>query len=366
VFPTTTAANQFFTAVECAYFFTTLVVVPTTPPPLIFFGYFISNYNVAGNTVTFDYTFEQPYFSVCGVDSTPYLTDADFPSGTTLGQQGLVASCEGRALQFTAIASEPVPISWSANVPYLTTLNPAVINVRLQRSLFDLLLNEAIITATANSVECGTQTATVTVGISPQIQFRFLQPSGVVSGFSGPNLSFAGGFLAINTTVVTETWQVFGYTGPSPSSGTGGSFTLSGIGVSALITIKYTVTDIYGNSADQFILATTNADFEKLHFSAFYAVAPTNTGFLLNYTPTGGLNTTYLPPPTLDEAGIDFDNDNIYEQTTSAITPATLTHDYMALGTYKGRIGVSTNNVPPWSAIPLGTGSRTEFVVVFY
>jgi len=364
-FPTTTAANEFFAAVECAYFFTTLVVVPTTPPPMVFFGYFISNYNVAGNTVTFDYTFEQPYFSVCGVDSTPYITDADFPSGTTLGQQGLVASCEGRALQFTAIASEPVPISWSANVPYLTTLNPAVINVRLQRSLFDLLLNEAIITATANSVECGTQSATVNVGISPQIQLRFLTVAGSSASLFANTLTFSGGYLAVNTTVVAESWQVFGYTGTDPTSGTGNSFTLTGVGATDDIFIRYLVTDIYSNTVEQVILCAQNSIGERLVLRASYGTLDGTTGFVVNLTPNGYIFTDYTPAVTLDELGIDFDNDFIYEQTTSATTPATLSHDYMSLGIYKGSISVSTNNVPPWAAIPFGS-IRGEFVVVFY
>ncbi len=351
-------------AVNLGYY---LVRLQTAAGTLWFYAGSISAVTQIGDTVTFQYDFS--FISNLNCNAT-LITDTDFPDGSFAGvSSGNSVSSFSAAITVTATVTGSTVLAavWSVSAPF-TQIDLLTISIPLPVGA------QIDISVDITPERCGELTLEVVIDDSPTTQWRFLGAEAGLSFTRGGSdeLVCTGGYLAANTTVVSESWQALPipggtpYSGGSPTTGTGSSFILQNVGLTDDILIRYTVTDVFGNTSIQSMLfgQNSNAPDEDITLRCNYGTLDGVVGTVLSLTPAAVISNTYVPAITMDELGLDFDNSGTYEQTTDANTPASLSHDYATLGVYTGVISVSTD-AGLYPAIPFGL-VRCTFTFVLY
>lgn len=366
-FSDTPSAAAFFDTLTCAYNYHSLLIY-FTGGILEFFGYFISGITLDGLDVYFDYTFALPASQVCPLDFTYYATDETFPDETTIGSQQIIAVCSGLALLYTATVtgSTSPSITWVSNAPSFITISDTQIKIPITRTLMDGF-SDISVDVTAISEECGTQTASVDINIDPEVNMRFVAADGAFVWDPGisRDITINENSYLVNDTVASIAWQVLnvgaGYSGGSPTTGTGSSFTLLNVGLDDDFIIELTVTTASGLVSVANMLFGQNGEIpdQDVIIRAFF-LAVTNAGTELTFVTTYSIPVnTYVYPVIADEVGLDADNSTTYEQVCdAALIPCNFIHDYLGAGFYTGVISVSIlDSVPP----PPGADTYTGF-----
>lgn len=380
VFSSNAEAEDFYDNVVCASLNYSLLIYTATDI-YQFYGYFITNVNIASNTVTFDYTFAEPLTDICAV--TPYIVNNDtFVIDELIAAQSILSVCTGTKIVFTVsvIGSPVVLITWNANTSFTQT-SPTTIEVELTKAVLDVITTLSV-DVTAITEHCGEQSASISADISPEPQLRFLAADFSVTWNAGTReLSVGSGVpTVINTTIASLTWQLInigaGYSGGSPLFQVGGLFVITGIGLEDDFLIRQTLTDIYGNVSNSYLVFGQNRpaapDEDFIMFAKILTASI--SGFDVDILTTYAVPyDTYEYSIVADELGLDADFDGIYEQTANAaLAPVLFTHAYGVAGSYQGRVGVSIlESVPPppgagtYSAVPLGT-IRLEYAAQIF
>jgi hypothetical protein len=339
-----------------------------------FYQPYISNVVRVGNTVTFDYSdfLTPPVTFDCEFN---WINDANWAS---LEVQSIEADvdicCYSAALIFELVVTgSPLANAiWSANVPF-TQIDLTHISVELPQG------GDIEITVDVFPELCGEVTISVTVNDTPTYEGRFIGANFNPTWNPGTREFYTDGVspVLVNTTVASTTWNVLnlgdGYTGPSPTTVVGSSITLTTVGLNDDFVIQQIVTDIHGNVSTSYLWFGQNSPAAP--DSDFYVFVVCGgavfTGTSIDVT-SAYVSATYNFPFPLNgnELGLDADMDGTYEQTASvAGMPIVFTHDYLAVGNYQGRLGVSfLASVPPppgagtFPAVPFGL-VRVEYAL---
>ena len=327
-----------------------------------FYSPFISNVVQASNVVTFDYSdfFTPPVTFDCELNFITADNWAVYETQTIDDNYQICCYAADLVFELTVSGSPLINAIWSANVPF-TQIDLTHISVELPQG------GDIEVTVDVFPELCGEVTISVTVNDTPTYEGRFICADFSYTWDTGTREFTANsGFpVLVNTSVAGTVWNVFnvgaGYSGGSPTTGTGGSITLTGVGLTDDFLVQQIVTDIHGNVSTAYLLFGQNRNIPDEDFIMFSkCLGAVFTGTSVDITTTYSIPVnTYFYPGTADLMGLDADMDATYEQTASAAgIPIIFTHDYLAVGNYQGRISTSIfDSVPP----PPGAGTYLGF-----
>ena len=355
-------ATQFETLVSDCVLNNYALQIVTNVDTYYFYQPYISNVVQVGNTVTFDYSdfFTPPVTFDCEFN---FINDANWAifEVQTIADDVLVCCFAADLVFELVVTGSPLTNAiWSANVVF-TQIDLTHISVELPQG------GDIEVTVDVFPELCGEVTISVTVNDTPTYEGRFIcADTGYLWDTGTREFTANSGFpVLVNTSVAGTVWNIInvgaGYSGGSPTTGTGASITLTGVGLTDDFLVQQIVTDIHGNVSTAYLLFGQNRNIPDEDFIMFSkCLGAVFTGTSVDITTTYSIPVnTYFYPVTADLMGLDADMDATYEQTASAAgIPIIFTHDYLAVGNYQGRISTSIfDSVPP----PPGAGTYLGF-----
>lgn len=330
---------------------------------------YMSNLQIVLDIVTWDYLWTAPSLNFGNVGcSWDWATNQMLPMGTSLpitaDAGGTFYACVNATLAIQAIitGSSVLYTNWTVNVPY-TQISDLEIAVPLP------VTQNIEVSVDIQPEECGQLTLDVNIDGIADVQGRFMcaQADFFWNGVD-KILTFSQVTHLVNNTVASHNWQVLnvgdGYSG-ADWVGTGDTFVINNIGTTDDFLVILTATDIYGRISVANMLFATGAG--GVGSEMMVAVAKVNGFSNLNTEVTldvwFGYITLYAGQ-MIGDIGVDFDDDNVYEQTTPSAAPVPLVHDYLAEGVYYGNVSLEIID-PIYGDVPFGF-VRSKFVLELY